>query len=76
MWPNPQSPADLVTFTEKIFNGKLHIFCSVDFLKFDEVELIICYLNIIVIILLSRLSLIENDITILIKGIRTCLVCN
>ena len=24
MWPNPQETADLVTFTEKIFNGKLH----------------------------------------------------
>ena len=23
MWPNPQFPADLVTFTEDILNGKL-----------------------------------------------------
>ena len=23
MWPNPQFPADLVTFTEEILNGKL-----------------------------------------------------
>ena len=23
--PNPQEPADLVTFTEKILNGKLHL---------------------------------------------------
>ena len=28
MWPNPQYPADLVTFTEKILNGKLHFLCS------------------------------------------------
>ena len=28
MWPNPQFPADLVTFTEKILNGKLHFLCS------------------------------------------------
>ena len=28
MWPNPQETADLVKFTEKIFNGKL-IFCAV-----------------------------------------------
>ena len=28
MWPNPQFPADLVKFTEKILNGKLH-FCAV-----------------------------------------------
>ena len=26
MWPNPQFPADLVTFSEEIFNGKLHFF--------------------------------------------------
>ena len=24
MWQNPQLPADLVTFTEETFNGKLH----------------------------------------------------
>ena len=29
MWPNPQFPADLVTFTEEILNGKLHFLCSV-----------------------------------------------
>ena len=28
MWPNPQFPADLVTFTEESFNGKLHFLCS------------------------------------------------
>ena len=26
MWPNPQFPADLNTFTEEILNGKLHFF--------------------------------------------------
>ena len=29
MWPNPQETADLVTFAEEIFNGKLHFLCSV-----------------------------------------------
>ena len=29
MWSNPQEPADLVTFTEEILNGKLHFVCSV-----------------------------------------------
>ena len=29
MWPNPQFPADLVTFTEEICHGKLHFLCSV-----------------------------------------------
>ena len=28
MWPNPQFPADLVTFREEISNGKLHFLCS------------------------------------------------
>ena len=27
--PNPQEPADFVTFTEEILNGKLHCLCSV-----------------------------------------------
>ena len=29
MWPNPQIPADVVTFTEEILSGKLHVLCSV-----------------------------------------------
>ena len=28
MWPNPQFPADLVTFTEEILNEKLHFLYS------------------------------------------------
>ena len=28
MWPNPQYPVDLVTFTEEFLNGKLHFLCS------------------------------------------------
>ena len=28
MWPNSQFPADLVTFTEEILNGKLHFLSS------------------------------------------------
>ena len=28
MWPNQQFPADLVTFTKEIFNGKLHFLCN------------------------------------------------
>ena len=28
MRPYPQFPADLVTFTEEILNGKLHFLCS------------------------------------------------
>ena len=33
MWPNLQFPADLVTFTEEIFNGKFHFLCSESFKK-------------------------------------------
>ena len=29
MWPNPQFPADLLTFTKEILNGNLHFLCSV-----------------------------------------------
>ena len=29
MRPNPQETADLLTFTEEIFNGRLHLLCSV-----------------------------------------------
>ena len=29
MWLNPRFPADLVTFTEEILNGKLYFLCSV-----------------------------------------------
>ena len=28
MWPNPQLPADLVTFTEEIRNGKFRFLCN------------------------------------------------
>ena len=33
MWPNPQFPADLVTFAEEILNGKLHFLCSDDYIR-------------------------------------------
>ena len=39
MWPNPQSPADLVTITEEILNEKLHFLCS------DNVKLEYCANN-------------------------------
>ena len=29
MWPNPQLPADFVTFTGEILNGKFYFSCSV-----------------------------------------------
>ena len=34
MWPNPQFTADLDTFTEKILNGKHHVLCSVNCVKY------------------------------------------
>ena len=30
MWPNTQFPADLVTFTEEILDGKLNFLCNVE----------------------------------------------
>ena len=36
MWSNPQISADLVTFTEEIFNGKLHFLCSVSLKSFGN----------------------------------------
>ena len=30
MWPNPQFPADFVTYTEEILNGKFQFLCSVN----------------------------------------------
>ena len=38
MWPNPQDAADLVIFTEEIFNGKLHFLCSVKWLCFNKIS--------------------------------------
>ena len=29
MWPNPQFPVDLVSFTEEILNEKLNFLCRV-----------------------------------------------
>ena len=39
MWPNPRFPADLLTFTEEIFNGKLYFLCSASqFQAWFEIE--------------------------------------
>ena len=34
MWPNPQFPADLVTSTKEILNGKLHFLCRTTGLEY------------------------------------------
>ena len=39
MWPNPQGNADLATFTEENFNGKLHFLCAVCTLVFFFLKL-------------------------------------
>ena len=36
MWPNPQEPADLVTFTDEILNVKHHFLCSVRYVQFGK----------------------------------------
>ena len=38
MLPNPQFPADLITFTEEILTGKLHFLCSTN----DYIQCNIC----------------------------------
>ena len=49
MWPNPQETADLVTYTEKIINAKLHFLCSVwkalngDFVRLYVLSLLVTY---------------------------------
>ena len=35
MWPNPQETVDLVTFTEEILNGKLHLEMLCTFSQID-----------------------------------------
>ena len=35
MWPNQQFPADLVTITDEILNGKLHFQCSGSYVTSD-----------------------------------------
>ena len=41
MWPNPQFPADLLTFTEEIRNGKIDFLCSV--MRSDEFKYVLSY---------------------------------
>ena len=38
MWPDPQIPADLVTFTEEILNRKLHFFVQCKMALLTELE--------------------------------------
>ena len=47
MRSNPQFPADLVTFTEEILNGKLH-FCAVKLLSIQVLQL---HLNAVLVVL-------------------------
>ena len=44
MSPNLQETADMVTFTEEIFNGKLH-FCAVASLKSNKFKTVIVDLD-------------------------------
>ena len=46
MWPNPQFPVDLVTFTEEILNGKLHFLCSVSAHNFLKLSLLRGYFTV------------------------------
>ena len=35
MWPNPQETTDMVTFTDEILNGNLHLLYSIDWVQHD-----------------------------------------
>ena len=43
---NPQFPAELVTFTEEILNGKLHFLCSPNFQQIKVTIILISHINI------------------------------
>ena len=45
MWPNPQFPAELVTFTEETLNGKLYFLCNVCFPDYGDIFLIYSFIN-------------------------------
>ena len=55
MWSNPQSPANLITFTEEILNGELQFLCSatssIEILGLNKLKHIVFFLNILLIIL-------------------------
>ena len=42
MWPNPQFPVDLVTFTEGIFNEKIHFVRSVGKFLLGKILSVVC----------------------------------
>ena len=41
MWPNPQFPVDMVTFTDETLNRKLHFLCSDIWVKYETVMKVI-----------------------------------
>ena len=47
MWPNLQETANLVTFTEEIFNRKLHFVCSATVVENDFVDFYISLLKLL-----------------------------
>ena len=58
MWPNLQFPVDLVTFNEKILNGKLHILCSVKgILKYQTSRRIFYTVNFRLVLFLLKITL-------------------
>ena len=59
MWPNLQFPADLVTFTEEILNGKLHFLSSEWINPFHDSGLFLFSLKITGFLMLS--GAIERD---------------
>ena len=55
MWPNLQFPADLVTFTEEVFNGKVHFLYSDESLLSNRIDTIYKILPLFVFVLLKEM---------------------
>ena len=67
MWPNPQIPADLVTFTEEIRNWKLHFLCSFVLDKYRE--------NFFGIFYFISYSLVKPILSTTLKELWNCFLC-
>ena len=74
MWPNPQLPADLVTFTEEIFNGKLYFLCSalcLTALAYEFKETPITYFDLLSCFRFLQSRLLESYLKSFLAGLKT-----
>ena len=74
MLPNPQFPADLVTFTEEILNGKRHFLC-IDSLSWMFDRVILNTYLVLVSFLLTKNNLLEDYYFFLLGELFASLFC-